>query len=54
MTHDAVTVRTPGERTVHRALGAGELVDWLATLEVPLTGEEQDRLLETVRALASA
>ena len=54
VTHDAVTVRTPGERTVHRALGAGELVDWLATLEVPLTGEERARLLERVRALAGA
>jgi len=54
VTHDALTVRTPGRPTEHRALGADELGGWLTTLEVPLTTDERSRLLERVRALAGA
>jgi N-hydroxyarylamine O-acetyltransferase len=51
VTADAVTVRRPGEPTEHRDLAAGELEQWLAELEVPLTGDERTRLLERVAGL---
>jgi N-hydroxyarylamine O-acetyltransferase len=51
VTHEAVTIRTPGEPTEHRALATGELAEWLVTLEVPLTGDEERRLLHRVGVL---
>lgn len=45
VTHDALTVRHPGEPTEHRPLEPGELAHWLDQLEVPLTEEERVRLL---------
>ena len=49
VTHEALTIRTPGQRTEHRPLRAGELDGWLSTLEVPLTPDERTRLLDAVK-----
>ena len=54
VTHTTVTSRTPGEPTEHRPLREGELEEWLERLEVPLTPEEETRLLATLRAPAAA
>ena len=51
VTHESLTVRTPGEPTEHRPLHGGEVEEWLATLEVPLTPDEATRLLAKLRAL---
>lgn len=51
VTHDALTIRRPGEPTEHRELADGELAEWLAVLEVPLTGDEEARLHERVAEL---
>ncbi|WP_243057139.1 arylamine N-acetyltransferase [Nocardioides sp. SR21] len=48
VTHDSLTIRTPGEPTEHRPLRDGELDEWLTTLDVPLADEERARLLERV------
>ena len=49
VTHESLTIRTPGEPTEHRPLRDGELEEWLTTLEVPLTDDERTRLLDKVR-----
>ena len=54
VTHESLTVRTPGEPTEHRPLHEGEVERWLATLEVPLTKDEETRLLAKLRALAAS
>ena len=54
LTHETLTVRTPGEPTEHRALRPGELDQWLVTLEVPLTPEERLRLLDRVGGVTPA
>ena len=54
VTHTTVTIRTPCEPTEHRPLREGELEEWLERLEVPLTPEEETRLLATLRAPAAA
>jgi arylamine N-acetyltransferase len=54
VTHDALTVRTPGQPTEHRPLRAGETEEWMETLDVRLTEDEVGRLLAKVRALARA
>ena len=46
--HESLTVRTPGQPTEHRPLRDGELEDWLAALDVPLTPDERTRLLAKV------
>jgi arylamine N-acetyltransferase len=51
VTHEAVTIRRPGEPTEHHELVDGELADRLRELEVPLTPDEERRLLERVQAL---
>ncbi len=51
VTHETLTVRTPGGPTEHRRLREGEVEDWLAALGVPLTPEEHAGLLARVRAL---
>jgi N-hydroxyarylamine O-acetyltransferase len=48
---DAVTIRRPGEPTEHRELRDGELEQLLHDLEVPLTSDEEKRLLEVVAGL---
>jgi len=45
VTHESLTIRTPGEPTAHRPLREGEVEEWLAALEVPLTPDEEARLL---------
>ena len=52
VTHETVTVRTPGQPTEHRPLRDGEVEQWLDDLEVPLTVDERTGLLEKVRTLA--
>ncbi len=51
VTHESLTVRTPGEPTEHRPLADGELAEWLVTLDARLTSEETALLLEKVRRL---
>ena len=53
VTHESLTIRTPGEPTKHRKLHEGEIEEWLTTLDVPLTPEEQAQLHSKVRALAA-
>jgi arylamine N-acetyltransferase len=54
VTHDALTVRTPGEPTEHRPLREGEIEEWLATFAVRLNRDEETRLLARLRALAAS
>jgi N-hydroxyarylamine O-acetyltransferase len=54
VTHESLTVRTPGEPTEHRPLHQGEIEEWLATLGVPLSPDEESRLLATLRAMAAS
>jgi N-hydroxyarylamine O-acetyltransferase len=51
VTHEAVTIRRPGEPTEHHELAGGELAERLAELEVALTADEEARLLERVAGL---
>ena len=51
VTHDSLTIRTPGEPTEHRPLRDGELEEWLSLLEARLSPDEQHRLLETLHLL---
>ena len=54
VTHQSLTIRTPGQPTEHRALREGEFDEWLSTLEVPLSSDERTRLIEKVRELAAS
>lgn len=54
VTHDSLTIRAPGEPTEHRPLREGEIEEWLDALEVPLTADEESRLLTRLRALAAS
>ncbi|MGZ8737172.1 MAG: arylamine N-acetyltransferase family protein [Nocardioides sp.] len=54
VTHETLTVRTPGEPSEHRPLYEGEIEEWLATLEVPLTPDEETRLLAKLQAPAAS
>jgi N-hydroxyarylamine O-acetyltransferase len=54
VTHDALTVRTPGRPTEHRPLRDGETEQWLETLEVPLTPDERTLLLARLQELATS
>lgn len=51
VTHDAITVRRPGEPTEHRQLAEDELGEWLRVLEVPLSENEESRLFARVAAV---
>lgn len=51
VTATTLTVRRPGEPTEHRVLAPGELADWLRALDVPLSADEERRLLERVARL---
>lgn len=53
VTHESLTIRTPGQTTEHRALREGEIDDWLSRLDVPLSVDERARLVEKVRELAA-
>jgi arylamine N-acetyltransferase len=48
---NAVTIRRPGEPTEHRELRDGELEQLLHELEVPLTADEEKRLIDAVAGL---
>lgn len=54
VTHEAVTVRRPGEPTEHHALAEGELRSLLEELRVGLTDDETERLLAVVHDLRGA
>jgi arylamine N-acetyltransferase len=54
VTHESLTVRTPGEPTQHRPLREGELEQWLADLEVPLHPDEMAGLREMLQRLGRA
>ena len=51
LTHRTVTVRRPGRPTEHREIEVAELRDGLHELAVPLTDEEEARLLDRVGQL---
>ncbi len=51
LTHRTVTVRRPGLATEHRDIGVAELRDLLHELEVPLTDDEEARLIARVEQL---
>lgn len=51
LTHRTVTVRRPGRPTEHREVEVAELRDLLRELAVPVTGEEEARLLARVEQL---
>ena len=51
LTHRTVTVRRPGEPTEHREIEVAELRDLMHELAVPLTDEEEARLLGRVEQL---
>ena len=53
VTHDSLTVRTPGEPTEHRPLRPGEVEEWLTAFDVALSRDERSRLLERVHELAA-
>jgi N-hydroxyarylamine O-acetyltransferase len=53
VTHQSLTIRTPGQATEHRALREGELAEWLGVLAVRLNADERTRLVERVRELAA-
>ena len=53
VTHESLTVRTPGRPTEHRLLRVGEVEEWLVALEVRLTRDERSRLLRRVQELAA-
>ena len=46
VTHESLTVRTPGGPTEHRPLREGELGEWLTVLDAGLLPAERTRLLE--------
>jgi arylamine N-acetyltransferase len=48
---NAVTIRRPGQPTEHRELRDGELEQLLHELEVPLTADEEKRLIDVVAGL---
>lgn len=51
VTQSTVTLRTPGTPTEHRGLRDGELAEWLGVFEVPLSADEQERLIAKVAEL---
>jgi N-hydroxyarylamine O-acetyltransferase len=53
VTHESLTVRTPGEPTEHRPLRPGEVEEWLTTFEVALSPDERSRLLQRLRRLVT-
>ncbi|MET7298540.1 arylamine N-acetyltransferase [Embleya sp. NPDC005575] len=53
VTHATLTVRRVDAPTEHRPLRDGELADWLRVLEVPLTTDEEQRLLERAAEAAA-
>jgi N-hydroxyarylamine O-acetyltransferase len=53
VTHESLTIRTPGQPTEHRPLWVNELEEWLSTFQVELRPDERSRLLERVRAITT-
>ena len=54
VTHEAITVRSPGEETTSRKFTMADLPHVLDDLKVHLTPDERQRLTERVRALVTA
>jgi N-hydroxyarylamine O-acetyltransferase len=54
VTHTSVTLRRPGAPTEHREIDLDELRSLLHELEVPLTADEESRLLRRVAELRAA
>ena len=54
VTHESLTVRTPGRPTEHRPLREGELEQWLEDLEVPLLPDEIAGLQGALQRLGRA
>ncbi len=54
VTHESLTIRTPREPTEHRPLRTGEINEWLEALEVPLTPDEESRLVARLHSLAAS
>jgi arylamine N-acetyltransferase len=54
VTHQSLTIRTPGQPTQHRRLREDEINEWLSALDVRLTSDERTRLVEKVRGLAAS
>ncbi|WP_331769509.1 hypothetical protein OG948_37760 (plasmid) [Embleya sp. NBC_00888] len=52
--HTTLTVRRADAPTEHRPLRDGELADWPRVLEVPLTTDEEKRLLERATEAVAA
>lgn len=48
LTHEFVTLRSPGRPTEHRPLRPGEFEEWLTELDMPLSHDERSRLVERV------
>ncbi len=51
VTHATLTVRRPGEPTEHRPIELDEVRHYLHELEVPLTSDEEERLMRRVAGL---
>jgi N-hydroxyarylamine O-acetyltransferase len=54
LTHATVTIRRPGVATEHRDIDLDELQELLRELEVPLTADEERRLLQRLAELRRA
>jgi N-hydroxyarylamine O-acetyltransferase len=54
VTHESLTIRTPGGPTEHRPLREGEIDEWLSRLAAGLLPDEHIRLRERLRALAAS
>ncbi|WP_035928465.1 arylamine N-acetyltransferase family protein [Pseudofrankia saprophytica] len=54
ITHSTITVRRPGQPTEHRDIDTAELRDLLRHPAVPLTDDEEQRLLDRIAELRAA
>jgi arylamine N-acetyltransferase len=53
LTHESLTIRTPGGPTEHRPLRGDEIGEWLSRLDARLRPDERLRLLETLPTLTA-
>jgi len=54
LTEETVTVRRPGEPTEHRRISLAEVAELLHELQIPLTDDEQERLIKRLAEIRSA